>query len=614
MLKKKNLLLLSLLPVLANAQVTTVQQAAQEAVLTNPEVQIKWHAFQAANGERDVASGGYLPKVDVQAGSSYEMHNEPLLRNNYNSHSQSITLTQMLYDGFATKNEVARLDHNRLVKLYDLYDATETTTLEVVRAHLDVLRYRKLVGLAEDNYVQHRALYEQLQSKAKAGVGRRVDLEQSSARLAVAEANLLTETSNLHDVSARYQRLVGQPPGPMLAETRGLDKEIPPELSAAISTSNSNNPALLAAIENIRAANSEASGRKSAFQPRVDVRLSGQHGTNINSEIGETNDKSAQIVLSWNIFNGFSDRAKLHQLADQINVTRDYRDKVCRDTRQNLEIAYNDRHKITELLTYLDQHQLSIEKARDAYRQQFNIGQRTLLDLLDTENELFQAKRSYIEAQYDQQIAFARMQAGMGNLFRTLGLTRPDAGPLPKFDGDDETQAAHCPIEAPQTYVTNKEELNQRAIALLKDSAPVTAATVSEHDKSAVSPAPTAATKPSTVPAQKAIEDMISVWRKSWEGKNITAYLNCYSSTFKASMDKDHDKWKERRNARISEKKSISVKISNIEFTFKDANHAVTQFHQEYVSDIYSDLVEKTMEWENINGRWLIVSEIPEAR
>ena len=623
MLIKKSLVLITLLPAFAFAQVQTIKDAAQEAVLTNPEVQLKWHAFEAATSERGVAAGNYYPHVDVQAGTGYEMHHEPLLQNNYNSHSQSITLSQMIYDGFATSNEVDRLDHNRLVKLYDLYDVTETTTLDVVHAHLDVLRYRKLVEFAEENYVQHRALYDQLLSKAQAGVGRRVDLEQSAGRLALAEANLLSETSNLHDVSARYQRLVGERPAKVLVEPTGLDKDIPPELGNALQISNSSNPAILAAIENIRAADSDASGHHSAFQPRVDVKLSGQHGSNLNSEIGETNDKTAQVVLSWNLFNGFSDRAKLHQLADQINMSRDYRDKVCRDLRQNLEIAYNDKRKLAELLKYLDQHQLSIEKARDAYRQQFDIGQRTLLDLLDTENELFQAKRAYVEAEYDQQIAYARVQAGMGNLFRVLGLSRPDAGSLPHFgDSTSESAAANCPVEAPDTYVVNKAELDQRAIALLKSTAPIVAAPATQSTVPAElkTTLPDAlpmqklapATAPDTATSEKLITEALSGWRQAWESRDTDRYLQFYAPMFKASVDATHEKWLARRQKRIGEKKRISVGVSDLQLTMTDATHATTIFHQKYGSDIYNDTVVKTLNWEYIDGRWHITLEIPE--
>ena len=626
MLNKTFVLAFALLPVFSFAEVQNVQDAAQEAVLTNPEVLLKWHAFQAANGQRDVAIGNYYPHLDAQAGTGREMHNDPLLIGNYNSHSESITLSQMIYDGFATSNEVDRLDHNRLVKLYELYDATETTVLEVVHAHLDVLRYRKLVEFAEENYVQHRALYNQLLSKAQAGVGRRVDLEQSAGRLSLAEANLLNETSNLHDVSARYQRLVGERPAKVLVEPSGLDKDIPTELSSALQITNGSNPAILAAIEGIRASDSDASGHRSAFQPRVDLRVSGQHGTNINSEIGDSTDKTAQVVLTWNLFNGFSDRAKLHQLAEQVNMSRDYRDKVCRDLRQNLEIAYNDKRKIAELLKYLDQHQLSIEKARDAYRQQFDIGQRTLLDLLDTENELFQSRRAYVEAEYDQLIAYARVQAGMGNLFRALNLSRPDAGDLPKFrDSNDETGAANCPVEAPDTYIVNKEELDRRAAALAKSTpspAPVAAVSAGGAVTASVATVP-AATDAAPIRTTVAVPDMptsqkllgaaLDGWRQAWESRDTERYLKFYAPMFKASIDSSHEKWLARRRLRISEKKRISVGVSDVKLTFRDATHATTLFQQKYGSDIYNDTVLKTLNWEFIDGQWHITVEIPEA-
>ena len=614
---KKTALLLALLPVFAQAQVHSLRDASQEAINSNPDVQAKWHAFLAANSERDAAAGAYFPHLDAQAGAAREYHNEPLLQENYNSRSAGLTLTQMLYDGFATANDVARLDHNRLERLYELYDTSESTVLDVVHAHIDVLRYRKLVALAEDNYVQHRAVYDQIQQKAKAGVGRRVDLEQSAGRLALAEANLLTETSNLHDVSARYQRLVGVKPAKDIEEPAGLDRGMPADVLAALRESNKNHPAVLAAIEAIRAADSERKAHKSAFQPRVDLRLNAEHGTNINSEPGETNDKTAQIVLTWNLFNGFSDRARLKQLAEEINVGRDMRDKTCRDIRQNLEIAYNDVHKITELLGYLDQHQLSTEKARDAYHQQFDIGQRTLLDLLDSENELFEAKRAYIEAQYDQMLAFARVQAGVGNLFKSLGLTRMDAGPLPDFGTrNDETEATHCEVEAPQTYVADKSELNSRAAELLRESAPLSAdkpATVSK-DALAATPGNAMPAAQNAAPAaptaqQKAVVAALNAWAHAWTMHDVDAYLGAYSPKFQPSKDVSHADWVAKRSARVGSARDVSVDLTNLKTEMRDATHVTTSFHQSYHSGSYSDEVEKTLQWENAGNKWVIVAE-----
>ena len=107
-------------------------------------------------------------------------------------------------------------------------EATEQTVLEAARAHYDVQRFRRLVQLAEDNYVQHRYAFLQIQSRVKAGVGRGVDLEQAGARLALAESNLATEQANLHDVTVRYQRIVGELPPAKLPAWRCSGTACPP--------------------------------------------------------------------------------------------------------------------------------------------------------------------------------------------------------------------------------------------------------------------------------------------------------------------------------------------------------------------------------------------------
>ena len=157
------------------------------------------------------------------------------------------------------------------------------------------------------------------------------------------------------------------------------------------------------------------------------------------------------------------------------------RDKVCRDIRMTLAIAYNDISKLQEQIKYLDQHQLSIEKARTAYQKQFDIGQRTLLDLLDTENELYQAKRSYINAEHDLAIAYARTLAGMGRLANALGITHLETADLPELLGMGSDAAENCPPEAPFTDNIRKAELDARAVEAANGAAE--AARVKEEEK-----------------------------------------------------------------------------------------------------------------------------------
>lgn len=459
------LIALALTSMGAHAQTQTLKDVTQQAVLSNPEVLARWHAFEAANNERAAGAGAYLPRLDLTANTGKDDTNDPLRNHKASRHSSSLTLTQMLYDGALAYNDVARLDHTRMARLYELRDTSETVVLDVVRTYADVLRYRRLVELAEENYVRHQAVYMQIQKKTQAGVSRRVDLEQIAGRLALAESNLLQETANLHDVSARFQRLVGVVPANALEAMAPLTNGMPQSIGAALGTAIKVHPALLAAVENVRANDKATSVRKASYAPRVDVRLRSDRGGNVNGITGRSSNGAVELQLSWNLFNGFSDLSRVRQQADLINVARDQRDKVCRDVRQTLLIAYNDTMKLTEQLSYLDQHQLSIEKARDAYRKQFDIGQRSLLDLLDSENELFQSKRAYANAEYDRVFAYARTHAGMGTLHQALGLSRQDPGELPDFGKQDDRAdvAANCPSELPQTYVIDKQKLNERA-------------------------------------------------------------------------------------------------------------------------------------------------------
>ena len=460
-----SLAVLAALPaVVAAAAPAPLQDAARKAVVTNPEVQARWHAFRAAGADQDAARGGYLPQVDLSTSIGRESQKRPGTSTDYYTHSNAtLSLNQMVYDGFYTRSEVARLGYARLARYYEIVDASESAALEAVRAYADVQRYRDLVALAKQNYFEHKQVYDQIAERAGAGVGRRVDLEQATGRLALAESNLLTEVSNLHDVSARYQRIVGELPAdalPAMGDKLGLEG-IPPSAGDALRKAFNTSPALNAAVENVRAGQAAIETRRAAYHPRVDLRASQAVDRNLDNLDGRSRDGVVELVLTYNLFRGGSDDARIRQSAESLNQAKDLREKACRDLRQTLSIAYNDVNRLEEQLRYLDQHQLSIEKAREAYRRQFDIGQRTLLDLLDSENEYFQARRAYTNARYDRITAEARTLSGMGQLMQALDVAREDL-PSAAEAGQDRSgidAASLCPADAPAALQIDKAAL-----------------------------------------------------------------------------------------------------------------------------------------------------------
>lgn len=591
----------------AQAQTQTLKESAQQAILSNPEVQAKWHSFQSTSSSRDAAFGGYLPSVNLSLDAGKDNHDTRLGKSDLSRNSAALSLNQMLFDGFLTSNQVKQLDYLKRVRFFELQDTSEAVALEVVRAYSDVVRFRKLVALSEDNYVRHRAVFEQIQAKTKAGVSRRVDLEQISGRLALAESNLVTEISNLHDVSARFQRLVGTMPGKDLESLSIFSNGMPNSITSALHTAFTTHPALLASIDNIASVNSGLDSRRSAYQPRVDFKARTERANNINYLSGRTNNNTAEVVMTWNLFNGGSDKARVQEAANQVNLAKDLRDKTCRDIRQVLAIAFNDTRKLTEQLNFLDQHQLSIEKARDAYRQQFDIGQRSLLDLLDTENELFQAKRSFTNAEIDLFVSYARTHAGMGKLHAALGLTRRDdgSGTLKMLDVKADEATANCPIESPETYVINKAALDKRALEGLNIGEAAKPAAMPVDSNTTNKTNVTANTADASSHARMSILNALKGWREAWIGRNPDAYFDFYAKNYTA-----RESWKSARRARLLNAEKITLDLSDIKFNMQDAKHATTSFQQDYRSLNYQDNLQKTLYWEEVNGKWQIVNEL----
>lgn len=437
---------------------TTLAAAVEKAVLKNAEVRFRHNNYLASTAEQDAARGGWRPRIDLDANAGRKSTLSPGQASalDYDNSAATLTLRQTLFDGFATSKDVERLGFSKLASYYELLSASDQLALESAKAYIDVLRYRELVSLARDNYASHAEVQEKLESRVKAGVGRRVDLEQAAGRVALAESNWLTEAANLHDVTTRYQRLVGEMPPDTLAAVPNLAKHMPSRDNYVPSTVRAN-PDFQASVAQIRAYRADLGLRKAANYPTVEFRASTGTERNRNGTAGDYRDSALQLTLNYNLYRGGSDSARAQQYANKLAAAYDLRDKTCQDVRQTALIAFNDVSKLNSQLALLAQHELSTAKAREAYRQQFDIGQRSLLDLLDTENELFEARRALINGENDLLLARARVLAVQGRILGVLQL-RPLEPELPQAPnaGENNDDAIVCASEAAPLSVLDK--------------------------------------------------------------------------------------------------------------------------------------------------------------
>jgi adhesin transport system outer membrane protein len=446
----------------AAAQVPgTLKDAVEKAVLQNPETKFRYQNLAASKSEQDAAAGAFRPRVDLidAAVGRYRATTPALGNRSYNGANATLQLRQTLFDGKATASDVRRLGHTRLVSYYELLDSSDQIALETIKTYLDVQRYRETLALARDNYAAHASVYKKISERVRTGVGRRVDLEQATGRLALAESNWLTEGSNLHDVTVRYQRLTGEVPSPTLSAFPALDSYVP-QRAQFLEKAIAHNPQFLGAVSTIRAYQADLELRRAANWPTLEVRARQSLERNQSGVSGNYRNTALELVLNYNLYHGGSDSARINQYAAKLNAAYDLRDKACRDLGQTAQIAFNDIQKLGQQVTLLSQHELSTAKAHEAYRQQFDIGQRSLLDLLDTENELFQARRSLANAGYDQQLAKARVLTASGSLLNALQL-RPletEMPPAPGGNAENDAQL-QCNMAMPEAIELDKSSI-----------------------------------------------------------------------------------------------------------------------------------------------------------
>jgi adhesin transport system outer membrane protein len=415
---------------------TTMNQVVEQTLLSNPEIQARYHDFQSSLEGQNVARGGWKPQVNAQGylGHEWQSNLPGQGSANWNRPGYNLELRQLLFDGFRTNNDVKQAGFVKLSRFYDLLATSDDITFSAVQAYVDLQRYRDLEFLARQNYTLHEETLKQIRERADSGVGRRVDMEQAGGRLALAQTNLMTESANLNDVTSRFRRVTGADVPSSMAATPKVDDKLP-KAPTNFDDSLRSNPSFLSKQALLQAADAGAASSKGAYSPKFEfVATTGTDTSQPGPDYKNVRSTNVEVVMSYNLYRGGSDSARIRQTAAQNYAARDVRDYTCRNVQQDLSVAWNNIIHLRQSLPFLRDHEVATTKVRDAYRQQFQIGQRTLLDLLDTENELFESRRAYTNALYDLQVAEYKWLALSHKLLPTLGLA-PANNQMPEENG-----------------------------------------------------------------------------------------------------------------------------------------------------------------------------------
>lgn len=416
------------------AHAISVEEAVHLAISTNPDIGIVASNREAVDEELRQARGLYLPQVDAAVGIGREQTNNRTTRNTGNGHSvglyrqeSSITLQQRIFDGFeaaaTVEREQARVDS----AAYRVAENAEVLALDAIGVFVEVLRQRELVRLAEDNLAVHLDILDSLQQRLAGGGGTRADVSQTEARVSRSRATLTQNLNDLRDAEALYTRIVGQFPDSLTAPEfpSGV---LPGSLEDAVDWAGSNNPTTKIFQADVDTAEAEVELSEVPFYPAVS--LEGQ--TEYNDGTGGVDswefNNQVMVRVRMNLFRGGIDRAARQEALSRLSESKNRRLRSHLEAQQDMRqswFALEAAQQRVEDLTSAVEFNI---QTRDAYRQQFEVAQRTLLDVLDAENELFVSRGQLVSDQTNELLASYRILAVGGMLLENLGVAAPEQG------------------------------------------------------------------------------------------------------------------------------------------------------------------------------------------
>jgi adhesin transport system outer membrane protein len=418
------------------AAAMSLQEAVSLAISTNPEVGQVANDRRAIDQELRQGRALFYPQVDLRGATGVEYSDnsttapgtETLWRK-----EASLTLSQLLFDGFFADSEVQRQTSRVRSAAYRVQESAEFVGLDAVEAYLEVSRHRERVQLAEGNVATHQQRLRQVQQRAQVGAGNIADVRQAEARLANAESSLVQTQGNLRDAEALFIRVVGQAPETLEPAPLPLDA-IPADIDIAVNDAVENSPTVAFARQDVRTAEADVRQQEASLYPDIRLELSTSVNDNVDGRKDTEYDASAMVVLRYNLYRGGADTARIREfkwrLAEAIDAMHTNERRVSQDARVSWNAMEVSRSNVEILTREVEADRLT----RDAYLQQFEIGQRGLLDLLDADNELYLSSDSLVTARYAEVFANYRLLATMGALQKTLGITPLDSATLVAAD------------------------------------------------------------------------------------------------------------------------------------------------------------------------------------
>ena len=376
---------------------------------------------EAVRHEVTRAKAGWGPRVDAEAhigvGSLSNSTTRAVDADTSFDHfsGASLTVTQPLWDGLATRSRVRSAQATLDSMQERLFDNATTYALDGLIAHLDVIRNRELVQLAKKNVNRHEKILADTRNREQLGADSMAEVTHTQGRLSRAQSTLTQAELALEEAERNYQRLTGFRAPAHLDPVRMPDGmyDGPADIMAQAEKTN---PKLAAYVDDIRAAQADKELAEAARQPVINLQGGPQTSHRGGPADLDTDSVDIRLAMSWTLFRSGADIAEEKAAMARVRQARMTLQNLQDELGQQIDDAWNAWLTAQRLAANYKEAVRFNTLTRDAYLEQFVLGERSLLDILDAESELYNSETELLTARNNIVVGAWRIYGITGRL------------------------------------------------------------------------------------------------------------------------------------------------------------------------------------------------------
>ena len=406
------------------AQAEPLEKELQGLLLDHPQIRAAGKGVEAARETVNSTASEFLPTVTLEGDLGPEYIDNPTSRGREDGDAwvrtrnvATLSVEQNIFNGFSSSAALRAAELSRALAEVSYEGTRQNTLFEGIRTYVDVLRQRRLVGLAVDaeNTIQHQLDLED--ERVQRGAGLAVDVLQAKSRLQIAKERRVSLEGDLQNAISRYIQVYDHAPnlGTMMDPAPPAET-IPSELDRVIEVALRENPAVGDSDMSVEIAREQRNVAKSGFYPSLDVVGTANYEKHKTGVLGTRRDGSVLLQTTWDLFSGFATEAEVAKSTFDYRAAKDNMDYTLRKVVEQTRLAWQSLLTARQRLDLLE-NAVSIAaevfEARKALRE---AGKETVINVLDAENEVTNAQINYAAALYDERVAIYQVLLAMGRL------------------------------------------------------------------------------------------------------------------------------------------------------------------------------------------------------